>query len=271
MAKKAKGSKEVVKNADELKKLLQEEAAKVAKEKKNSKESKKEGKKESKKETKEEVATKDEKKATGLLYANVVKRTGEDGNKIIFIKNLDDFPKDIKKGLKPYHKAELTEKNQKHLRKAMKALGVTTSEEKGTAPTPKSKSNKQAPPKFVPREFNAEGKHLIELGNNHTPKHGDLYLMHAVEIKGKGDKKREVVTDMLIPLLWAGNNTVYWLDPKTEDAIVGTPEMLKKRQIWNTDEKGKPSSEPVVGKVLIADCIPVKDADAKKDKDEKTA
>lgn len=198
------------------------------------------------KDTKAEKAPAKEKSTK--VFADVVKKT-IDGEKCFFIKNLKDLPNDIKKGLKAYHKKPVDAKSSANLKKAMTALGVTTSKE---ASIVMPERERKAPPKFEPRTFKVGGNKMIELGNNHNPKAGDMYLIITEEKKGK----KTVKDVMVVYLMYAGNEVIYVLVPKTEDAIVGTPEMLKKREIWSVDLDTK---EPLKGKEAMHGLfIPVK-------------
>ena len=168
------------------------------------------------------------------VFAEIVKKAIE-GEKCYVIKNLKDLPKDIQKGLKAFHNNPVTEKSTTNLKKAMKALSITTSKDASAVVMP-DKPKRQAPPKFEPRTFDVGGNTLVELGRNHEPKAGDMYLV-ITEKKKKG--KKAVKEIMVVWLLYAGIHVIYLLIPKTEDALVGTPEMLKKREVWSVDMETK--------------------------------
>ena len=205
------------------------------------------------KDTKAEKAPAKEKSTK--VFADVVKKT-IDGEKCFFIKNLKDLPNDIKKGLKAYHKKPVDAKSSANLKKAMTALGVTTSKEASIVMPARER---KAPPKFEPRTFKVGNEKLIELGYNHTPKTGDMYLIITEEKKGKKTVKNVLVTY----LMYAGNEVIYILVPKTEDAIIGTPEMLKRREIWSVDLDTK---KKITGKEAMQGLlIPVKMEKADKD------
>lgn len=197
---------------------------------------------------------------TPKLWADIVKRKNEDGDRYYFIKNLKDLPKDIQKGLKAFHKKEVSDESTKNLKRALKALGVATGDKVGKTVMPE-RTKRQAPPKFEPRRFEIGTQKLVELGRNHEPKSGDMYV---ILIDQEGGKKPRKPKAMVTYLLYSGNKVVYTLIPSSEDAIVGLPEMLKKREIWSIDPETK---ETITGKDSMHGLfIPVKEDKAEKNK-----
>lgn len=206
-----------------------------------------------------DAPAKAEKKLPSKVYANIVTKK-IDGEDCFFIKNMKDLPKDIKKGLRAYHKLPVDSTTKKNLKKAMKALGVTSTKNEDAVVMPE---RKQAPPKFEPRTYSVGGNDLVELGYNHKPRPGDMYLVITESKKGK----KKVKDIMVTYLMYSGNHVVYLLIPKTEDALIGVPEMLKKREVWSIDLDTKEritSGKDAMSGLLI----PVKNVKEDKKKDE---